>query len=263
MTDVGSAAFDRRSLAGPFDIIGDVHGCADELEILLGELGYVVSWRGSGEGRSVSITAPHARKLIFVGDLTDRGPRSADVLRLVMSAVEDGVALSVQGNHDNKLMRWLRGSNVSTSHGLQGTIDELMAESGSFRENVEAFLSRMPPYLWLDGGKLVVVHAGLREAMIGRDKPSIRAFGLYGATTGEKDAFGLPVRLDWARDYTGKAAIVYGHTPKLAAVWVNNTICIDTGCAFGGKLTVLRWPERQLVDVPAARAYAELVRPLD
>jgi len=97
--------------------------------------------------------------------------------------------------------------------------------------------------------------------MIGRGSPAVRAFALYGETTGEIDEYGLPVRADWAANYRGDCAVIYGHTTVVEAEWVNNTICIDTGCVFGGKLTALRWPECELVSVSAARTYTESVRP--
>lgn len=252
---------DRRELTGPIDIIGDIHGCAEELSGLLGNLGYRLNWSGIPD-REVELLPPGNRTLIFVGDITDRGPRSADALRIVMAAVDAGFGLCVQGNHDNKLMRWLEGRNVQTTHGLEGTVTELRDESPAFRTKVATFLASLPSHLWLDGGALAVTHAGIREGMLGRDSKAIRSFTLYGQTNGQTDELGLPVRLDWAADYSGQTAIVYGHTPKSDAVWINNTICIDTGCVFGGRLTALRWPERELVSVPANRTYATPARPL-
>lgn len=249
---------DKRTETGPFDIIGDVHGCADELKALLTELGYGLSL----EGERTVLTPPGDRKLVFVGDLVDRGPQTPDVLRIVMDAVDAGQALCVQGNHDQKLDRWMAGRNVKIAHGLQESIDQLEAETPEFRERVKRFLGDLRSHYWLDGGRLVVVHAGLKEEMIGRGSPAVRDFALYGETTGEIDAFGLPVRGDWAAAYRGKTAVVHGHTPTPEAEWINNTICIDTGCVFGGKLTALRWPEKQLVSVPAAQIYAEPIRPL-
>lgn len=252
---------DKRLDTGPFDIIGDVHGCADELEALLAELGYRLSWQETGDDRMVRIEAPHGRKIVFVGDLVDRGPRSPDVVRIAMGAVDAG-GYVVQGNHDRKLQRWMDGRNVVISHGLQQSIDQLAVETDTFRAKAKTFLYDLRSHYWLDGGKLAVAHAGLKEEMIGRGSPAVRDFGLYGETTGETDDFGLPVRANWAASYRGNCAVVYGHTPVVEAQWLNNTICIDTGCVFGGKLTALRWPERQLVSVPAARTYAEPVRSL-
>ena len=252
---------DRRAEAGPFDIVGDVHGCADELEALLARLGYVVTWQATGQGKDVAISHPEGRRLVFVGDLVDRGPRSPDVLRIVMGAVAAG-HYCVQGNHDQKLYRHLSGRKVTVSHGLQETLDQLASEPEGFGGKVKAFLDELRSHYWLDGGALAVAHAGLKEEMIGRGSAAVRAFALYGDTTGETDDAGLPVRLDWANDYRGKTIVVYGHTPTPAPQWINGTLCIDTGCVFGGELTALRWPERELVAVPAARQYAEPARPL-
>lgn len=251
-------SFDRRDLSGPFDIVGDVHGCCDELEELLTRLGYRVDW----QGKTVSVTPPAGRTLVFVGDLVDRGPRTPDVLRIAMSMAAEGTALCVEGNHDNKLVRWLKGANVKTGHGLQLSIDQLLLEDASFRAHVLAFVEGLPPYLWLDGGALVVAHAGLRDEMIGKSGGKVRSFALYGETTGEVDGFGNPTRVNWALDYRGEAAVVYGHVAGPEVQAVNNTWCIDTGCCFGGALTALRWPERELVSVPARKVWFEPTRPL-
>jgi protein phosphatase len=245
---------DRRADAGPFDVIGDVHGCADELNALLDLLGYAPGEDG---------VRRHAegRKVVFVGDLVDRGPRVAEVLKTAMAMVEAGSALAVPGNHDVKLVKALRGRNVQVRHGLQASLDDLANEPDEFREKVAGFLDRLVSHYVFDGGRLVVAHAGMKEEMQGRSSGAVREFALYGDTTGEADELGLPVRLDWAREYRGRAAVVYGHTPVARAAWVNGTINVDTGCVFGGSLTALRWPERALVSVPAAREYAEPARP--
>lgn len=249
---------DRRDLAGPFDIIGDVHGCYQELVSLLSTLGYRVE---PGQAGPV-VVPPPGRRAVFVGDLVDRGPDSPAVLRLVMAMVAAGTGLCVVGNHDDKFLRWLKGRPVKTTHGLAETIQQMEGVETGFRREVAAFIDDLRSHLWLDGGRLCVAHAGLTEAMIGRASGAVRAFALYGETTGEIDAYGLPVRADWAAAYRGGAAVVYGHTPTLTPEWVNNTLCIDTGCVFGGALSALRWPEREVVSVPAAKVYAEPVRPL-
>jgi protein phosphatase len=250
---------DRREDAGPFDIIGDVHGCAAELRDLLAALGYAVE----GGGAAVRVT-PHAegRKLVFVGDLVDRGPGTPEALRIAMAAAAAGHAYVVQGNHDRKLARWMAGRQVKTDHGLQESIDQLSAEPPEFVAEARAFLDGLRSHYWLDGGRLAVAHAGLKEEMVGRGSPAVRDFALFGETSGETDEFGLPVRLDWAAAYRGRTAIVYGHTPVPEPEWTNNTLCIDTGCVFGGKLSALRWPEREVVGVPAKRVHCEPTRPL-
>lgn len=253
---------DKRADHGPFDIIGDVHGCAAELQVLLAKLGYTVEWSQARGDRTVSVTPPAGRKAVFVGDLVDRGPNTPDALRIAISMVAAGAAYCVQGNHERKLERWLGGRKVTVAHGLQQTIDQLAMQDRALGEALPKFLDGLRSHVWLDGGRLAVAHAGLKEEMVGRGSGAVREFALYGETTGEIDAFGLPVRADWAAAYRGKTAIVYGHTPTLQADWVNNTICIDTGCVFGGKLTALRWPEKELVEVPAEKVWFEPVRPL-
>jgi protein phosphatase len=247
---------DRRTDHGPFDIIGDVHGCFAELTALLTKLGYAVDADGG------SARHPDGRRALFVGDLVDRGPATPAVLRLVMGMTAEGSGLSVAGNHEAKLLRALRGSNVTTGHGLAESMAQLAAEPPEFSKQVGPFLDGLLGHVVLDDGRLVVAHAGLPAAMHGRASAAVRAFALYGDTTGETDEFGLPVRYPWAEDYRGRAMVVYGHTPVPETQWVNGTICLDTGCVFGGRLTALRYPERELVSVPAQRTYYEPARPL-
>jgi polynucleotide kinase-phosphatase len=251
---------DKRDVTGPFDIIGDVHGCRAELETLLGTLGYALA--RDEEHRPVGATHPEGRTAVFVGDLVDRGPDSPGVLRLVMGMVAAGTAICVPGNHEQKLARKLGGRQVQLTHGLPETLAQLDAETPEFVTSVKTFIEGLTSHYVLDGGRLVVAHAGLKEAYQGRASGRVRSFALYGETTGETDEYGLPVRYPWARDYRGSAAVVYGHTPIPKPEWINNTICLDTGCVFGGELTALRWPARELVSVPAAREYYAPVRPL-
>jgi protein phosphatase len=253
---------DKRDDAGPFDIVGDIHGCADELQALLAKLGYRIEWVEDRGERAVTVISPAGRKVVFVGDLVDRGPNSPDVLRIAMSMTAAGTAYAVQGNHDRKFERWLAGRKVTIAHGLQQTIDQLEGQDRGFREALPKFLNGLRSHVWLDSGRLAVAHAGMKEEMVGRGSAAVREFALYGETTGEIDEFGLPVRADWAASYRGPTSIVYGHTPVVRADWVNNTLCIDTGCVFGGKLTALRWPEKELVDVPAKQVWFEPLRPL-
>ena len=253
----------RQHEQGPFDIIGDVHGCFDELVTLLDNLGYEVEVRADAAGETgFSVTHPKGRKAVFVGDLVDRGPGVAKVLKLVMAMVADGVGLCVAGNHESKLVRKLQGRNVQVSHGLQESLDQLEMESPEFRQQVAAFLDGLISHYVLDGGDLVVAHAGMKTEYQGRASARVRDFCLYGETTGETDELGLPVRADWAAGYRGRAMVVYGHTPNMEPAWLNNTMNIDTGCVFGGKLTALRYPEKEVMSVPAARVYYEPARPL-
>ncbi|AUI61597.1 polynucleotide kinase-phosphatase [Amycolatopsis sp. BJA-103] len=242
---------DRRDLTGPFDVIGDVHGCREELEELLTELGYA-------DG-----VHPEGRTAVFVGDLVDRGPDTPGVLRRVMAMAEAGSALVVCGNHEQKLVRALNGRKVKVAHGLAESLEQLAAQDEEFRAEAREFCDGLIAHYVLDGGKLVVAHAGLPEKFHGRASGRVRSTALYGDTTGEIDEYGLPVRLPWARDYRGTATVLYGHTPTLEPEWVNGTMCLDTGCVFGGKLTALRYPEREVVSVKAKKVWYEPVRPLE
>ena len=237
-------------------MIGDVHGCIDELRELLVALGY----HAPRADRAPCHAA--GRQAVFVGDLGDRGPNSPAVFALVMAMVAEGAALCVQGNHDAKLGRALAGRNVMRSHGLERTLEQLAAEPPAFVRDVWHFVSTLPSHLVLDGGRLVVAHAGLREELHGTDTRSTRAFALFGPTTGELDAYGLPTRIDWAAKYRGAALVVYGHTPTRHPREANNTVCIDTGCVFGGTLTALRYPERTYVRVAARETYWAPKRPI-
>ena len=250
---------DYRDRTGPFDVIGDIHGCRGELEALLSRLGYVIE--RDPDHRPTGAAHPLGRTAVFLGDLVDRGPDSPGVLRLVMGMADAGHALVVPGNHENKLVRALSGRNVQVSHGLAETLSQLAAQPEEFRKQVEAFCHDLVSHLVLDAGRLVVAHAGLKEAYHGRASGRVRSFALYGDTTGETDEFGLPVRYPWANDYRGSAMVLYGHTPTPEPEWVNNTMCLDTGCVFGGRLTALRYPEREIVSVPAERVWYEPARP--
>ncbi len=246
---------DRRFDHGPFDIIGDIHGCHDELLALLTTLGY------RSVPDAVALAHPEGRKAVFLGDLVDRGPKTPQVLRLAMDMVRAGSALCVPGNHDMKLLKKLRGKDVRITHGLKESIEQLEREPPEFLTQVAAFLDELVSHYVLDDGRLVVAHAGLKETLQGRGSGKVREFALYGETTGETDQYGLPVRYDWASEYRGRATVVYGHTPVPEPEWLNRTINIDTGCVFGGRLTALRYPEKELVSVPAIRVHYEPAKP--
>lgn len=258
---------DKRTEHGPFDIIGDVHGCCDELESLFGELGYKVVASTEGPLGGPVYSHPEGRKAVFVGDLVDRGPRILDVVRLVRNMVASGSALCVPGNHDVKLLKKLQGKQVQITHGLAQTIAEIdaLCTTDEVRQKVcdglSQFLDSLVGHYLLDDGKLVVAHAGMKAEYQGRASARVRDFALYGETTGETDEFGLPVRYNWAAEYRGQAMVVYGHTPVPQPEWLNRTINIDTGCVFGGKLTALRYPERELISVKAVHTYCEPARP--
>lgn len=242
---------DRRWDHGPFDIVGDVHGCTEELAALLSRLGYEL------DGEGTAAAHPEGRTAVFIGDLVDRGPDTPGTLRLVMGMVGGGAAVCVVGDHEDRLLRALRGEPVPPTHGLAASLERLAASPspGELRARVASFLRRLPSHYVLDRGRLVVAHAGLRREMHGRDGRGVREFALSGGTDGEIDEFGLPVRPAWAREYRARPLVVYGHVPVPKPRWLGRTINIDTGCVFGGKLTALRYPEMEFLSVPAARTY--------
>ncbi|RMG80279.1 MAG: protein phosphatase [Bacteroidetes bacterium] len=249
--------FDYRELKGPFDIIGDIHGCFSELCALLAKLGYRVRKSDDPNHRfGYEVEPPRGRMVLFVGDFVDRGPASPKVLRLAMSMVEAGTALAVIGNHDDKFYRYLKGNRVKLQHGLEKTVAQMSQEPPEFWAEVRKFLESLPHHCVLDGGRLILAHAGLRERWHYRSSKSVRALCMYGETRDEVDEKGLPVRKNWGKTYTGSALVVYGHTPVEDPVWQNNTVNIDTGCVYGNKLTALRYPELELVSVKAAKVWS-------
>jgi hypothetical protein len=239
--------WDRRDERGPFDLVGDVHGCLTELRALLAALGY------DDDGLH-----PDGRRLVFLGDLVDRGPDSIGVLELALPWIADGRALVVPGNHDEKLARWILKRPVRVQGGLETTLSEWSRLSGPRRARLAAgvleHLWAAPSYLQLDGGGLLAAHAGLPERLHGRLDDEVRSFCLRGETTG-RTVHGFPERLDWAAGYRGEPWVVHGHVPVLRACWCNQVADVDLGCVFGGALAAARWPEREFVTVPAERPW--------
>jgi protein phosphatase len=255
---IDTVIFEREGLAKNgtrFDVIGDVHGCYQELCDLLEQMGYCWEKRF---GQELPVH-PEGRIPVFVGDLADRGPDSPGVLRLAVDLVAADLGLFAPGNHDDKLFRLLKGNKVTRSHGLDRTEEQINALPEAERERLSAdvmtYLATAPMYLILDGGRLVVTHAGIREEMIGQYNGQVKQFTLYGDVRGFDEA-GRPIRYDWASEYTGSALIAYGHTPQEEVRFVNSTINLDGGCVFGGSLNALRYPEKTLFSVPARTTYA-------
>ncbi|MFB1050099.1 bis(5'-nucleosyl)-tetraphosphatase PrpE [Paraliobacillus sp. JSM ZJ581] len=236
------------------DIIGDVHGCYEELLDLFKELGYSID--------STVPIHPDGRKSIFLGDITDRGPYSLKMIELVYEmVVQKKLATYLPGNHCNKLYRYLRGNNVKVKHGLETTVAEYKSLSTSKQNEIKhkfmALYEDAPLYLMLPDYQAIVAHAGIREDLIGRRDKKVSTFVFYGDITGETHEDGRPVRRDWAQDYHGDHWIVYGHTPVKKPRIVHKTINIDTGCVFGNKLTAFRLPEETTVSVSSKQPFIE------
>ncbi|MDL4842939.1 bis(5'-nucleosyl)-tetraphosphatase PrpE [Aquibacillus rhizosphaerae] len=236
------------------DIIGDVHGCIDELYELFDKLNY--EWENGVPQH------PDNRIPVFVGDLTDRGPNSIAVIDLVYTMVMDkSIAKYVPGNHCNKLYRYFLGNNVKEQHGLETTVSEFKKLNQKRQKQVRyRFISlyeNAAIYIELPEVNTIVAHAGIREDLIGKNNKKVKTFVFYGDITGETHLDGRPVRRDWAQNYQGERWIVYGHTPVKEPRIVNKTINIDTGCVFGNALSAFRLPEERAVSVPSKQPLVE------
>ncbi len=234
-----------------YDVIGDIHGCFDELIELIGRLGYKFR-----EGVPVH---PEVRALAFVGDAMDRGPDSLGVLRLLFAMQDHGTLYYAPGNHCNKLYRFFKGNKVELTHGLELTVSQWRAlektEQQHFKTRYLRFYEQLPLYHQLSK-ELIVVHAGLQEDMIGQPlSRRIITFALYGEITGNFHSDGRPVRGNWARRYSGQPWIVYGHTPVASPYFCRHTVNIDTGCIFGGALSALRYPEMEICSIASKQPY--------
>ena len=233
------------------DILGDIHGCFTEFQQLTIQLGY--SWESG-----VPIH-PDGRILGFVGDLTDRGPKSLQVMEVIYELVIiQKKALYAPGNHCNKLYRYFSGNQVTVSHGLETTVAEYETlptrEQKKIRKKFMDLYEYSPLYVITDDENLIIAHAGIRKDYIGKSSKKVKTFVLYGDIKGAKHPDGSPIRRDWAQYYDGKPWIIYGHTPVKEPRQVHHTYNIDTGCVFGGKLTAFRYPEFELVSSPLHHA---------
>lgn len=246
---------DLRTEVAGYDMIGDIHSCADELEELMKTMGYDITWVQTGDQRAARITPPEGRKLILLGDLVDRGPKSADVLRLAHAIIEQDCGYVIMGNHDLYLAQWMRGINLPINTGIAQTITQLSRESEQFLRTMLEMLSALPTYLWLDQGRLCASHAGMRTDLLGRATPEAHEHAINGDEPARNAAKAYDSKLHWSASYGGTTSMVYGHFRLQDALWVNNTMCLDTACVYGGKLTALRWPEREVVSVAARERY--------
>lgn len=242
---------DRSEQTGPFDLIGDIHGCAVELRQLLDKLGY----RETG-----GFYRHHAgRRVVYLGDLVNRGPASVEVVRLVAAMLDNGAALNVRGNHCHYIYGFFKKYEGKDYNRSRKWLEDLSpADFDEFKNLYLKLIEPTPPYLILDGGQLVAAHAGIEAKMIGQQSRQIFEFCLYGENEPEPDpTLGYPLRRDWAATYRGQPFIAYGHTPtpSLTPEIRNNTVNLDQGCVFGGRLSALRYPEMEFVQVEAARAY--------
>ena len=237
------------------DVIGDVHGCYDELAELLDRLGH----HDLLDPDIPAAPPGEEPRVIFVGDIVDRGDRIVRSLRLVHRLCVRGYALTVVGNHDDRFLRWLCGRKVEIQHGLEESVAEFNAipegERERWREELIAFLSALPWALQIDGGRAIVAHAAWHaELHSERSGDRIRAYTMYGPTTGRKTPEGFPERIDWAPGFEGPELVIFGHQVYDVPYRHEYAIGIDTGCVFGGALTALRYPALEFESVKSRGA---------
>lgn len=238
------------------DIIGDVHGCYDEMIELLERLGYE-------KNHQSLYVHPEGRRLLSLGDIMSRGPESLKTMEFFMRHVKVNLAYMIDSNHGWKIARWLEGKNVTLNHGDELVEEELARnlETGDItqlKQELKTFLLRAPSHYILTKNHvptLVCTHAGIKDEIIGKQSYDISDFCRYGDNEG-LDETGKPIRKDWTIHHKTSTLIVWGHDPKPKPLVVNNTINIDQGVVFGGELTVFRYPEQEFVAVQAKKDYS-------
>lgn len=248
------------------DVIGDIHGCMDEWLLLLEKLGYKQS-------ADDLYRHPEGRKILSLGDIMSRGPRSLDSLLFFEAHIKAGLAYMIDSNHGWKIARWLDGRKVTLAHGDELVEEEFLEyerQHGSLatnrlKERIKNMLLDAPShYVIRDQGSpmAVAVHAGIRDDYIGNHSPKIADYCRYGPVVGVQRN-GKPKRGDWTIHHHSPELIIWGHDPRPVAVEMQRTVNIDQGAVFGGDLTALRLPSKEIVQV-ASHDYAQAaINPLD
>ncbi|WP_097073046.1 metallophosphoesterase [Ureibacillus xyleni] len=241
------------------DFIGDIHACYDEFIELLNKLNYQPNKYGL-------YIHPHGRKIVSLGDVMSRGPQSIKCMQFFLSHVNAGLAYMIDSNHGWKIARWLMGRNVQLRHGDEKVEEEFreyeklngVKETAKLKEDIKELLINSPShYIFTVNGEnqVVCAHAGIRDDFIGKENNRIKNFCRYGDVS-RMDERGKPIRKDWYKFHEGNLLIIWGHDPKREPLIENNTINIDQGAVFGGKLTCFRYPENEFVFVKASKNYS-------
>lgn len=203
--------------------IGDVHGCLKDLEALLKKL-----------------QVAEDDELIFIGDLINRGPDSAGVLKRVRQLKN---AQFLLGNHERRLLRYREtGKKSKLKPGDQETIDTLTEEDWAFFET-------MKPYIYKEELNTIFVHGGFLPGIPWREnslKTMVR-IQVVDKKGRPRKRSQCPEGTIWADLWEGPEFVVYGHTPRIEVYETPNTICIDTGCAYGGPLTAYVLPDKKII----------------
>ncbi|KGR78310.1 metallophosphoesterase [Ureibacillus manganicus] len=241
------------------DIIGDIHACFDEFLEMLVKLGYI-------EGEDGLFRHPEGRTLVSLGDVMSRGPQSLRCMEFFLNHVNARLAYMTDSNHGWKIARWLDGRKVQLRHGDELVEQEFLEyekindpkKTKEFKRQLKELLMNAPSHYILQESnvdKIVCTHAGIKGEYIGKENSRIKDFCRYGDVAGT-DQNGKPIRKDWFINHNNDLLIIWGHDPKREPMTINNTINIDQGLVFGGKLTTYRYPENEFVFVPAKKNYS-------
>lgn len=227
-------------------VVGDIHGC-------LAEFKEMVKILEDRYGKNFVIFS--------VGDTIDRGDSNIETLIYTIDLAKQGKFFEVKSNHLDKFVRWLKGSKVNVSHGMQKTVDEFLSINKNLQDKLKQeiieYYENLPLYYVVNDG-VVVVHAGIKDDFVGRADKQVKEFVLYGKTTGRYTEKGFPERLDWTKDRkvnSKSKKIVYGHV-VYDEVYINN-LCygIDTGAVIGNKLTAYNPETEEFFYVKSKKSY--------
>lgn len=253
-------------------VVGDVHGCFRELMLLLEKIQY-------NENQD---------RLIFAGDLVDRGPESARVVRWVREAHArtNGMTTSVLGNHDDKHFRWFKHMLKKREYPNYRipmrpfSTDKLIAHNAMSDEDLE-FLGTLPVFIHLDSQDWVVVHAGLEphKTLDNQDNGKLTHIRFLNPTTMRPVSLGDDLMppdgsIYWTDCYDLPHHVVYGHnvhdleTPRVVRKEHGaQLVGLDTGCCFGGRLSAFLVPQTKdelvtpdhFISVEANKAYSRSI----
>ena len=209
--------------------IGDVHGCYEELKLLLKKTKY----------------KEDKDRLIFLGDLINKGPYSNKVVEFVRKGNHE----CIMGNHELGFLRSLEDPSYFKK-GFKKFYDEL----GPMREDVITWMKALP--LYIEEDDFICIHGGLQPG-VPLEKQNPRVATRIRTWGGDEDELNDPDNPPWHELYKGAKTVIYGHWAMQGYHKTKNTICLDSGCVWGGSLTGLIWPERKAVHIPALEQYKE------
>ncbi len=210
-------------------IIGDIHGCAEELKTLLISCQYQAN----------------QDRLIFVGDLINKGPKNLEVLQ----EVERLKAECILGNHETAFLRYIDSQKTDSPKW-----EKIKAELGPQLSHYVQFLKKMP--LYIIDKDFIVVHAGLSPIHKIQETP-VRILTTIRTWDGKGEDLNNPNDPPWYDFYKENKLVVYGHWAGKGLNIRSNSIGLDSGCVYGNYLSAVILPERKIVQVKAQKVYTQ------